>query len=647
MRKTTSGFTIVEILVVISIIGILTAIGFASYSSIQSGTRDHERSSQITIISEALEKYYDQNGEYPSCTAMIDTPGNIVKNTLKGLDPAVFTAPNSTSGTNSISCSDLASGSNNFAYIGDGSSACLTDNIACLQYTLKYNEESSGAPRQVNSRRTASIASGAVVAPSTPTITAAIDGNGHIVATVAPVTCTNAPTEEYGISSRINNDNWTGYSDWSSTILTKDLGIPAQGNKYTFKVQARCKVNNFSYSTNTLDAIDAVYTQQIAYTPPQITEFNITTPNYYTVNFSWDQSLAQCPTGTTSNYNYKLSVGSTLIHDWVEPSSIPVSITMAYPGLTYSIQEKARCVSNFDNSVVSAWSPDSVIASYTRSVPHINVLLAGGGGGGGYNNGGGGGGGGVVYSNEIATAGSYSVVVGDGGVGETSSNPSGGTGKNSTFINASANINIVARGGGGGGSSGSGGLNGGSGGGGAGNSSGDSAFGVGVKGSLLGNGIGYVQNGGNGGHRAPEGYSGADAGGGGGGASQVGGSMSSASPGKQNGGSGIIISAINNTPYGGGGGGGGGDSGYYGTGGSGGGGDGGSTGGPNPNSGAVNTGGGGGGGKQGGNGASGGKGIVIFRYTTGSMGVSGGDSSQVVGLDTIVIFYNSGTLQIY
>jgi len=60
MRKTTSGFTIIEVLVVVAIIGVLTTVGFVSYGSIEAGARDSKRSSQITVISEALEKYYDQ-----------------------------------------------------------------------------------------------------------------------------------------------------------------------------------------------------------------------------------------------------------------------------------------------------------------------------------------------------------------------------------------------------------------------------------------------------------------------------------------------------------------------------------------------------------------------------------------------------------
>lgn len=77
MKKTTNGFTIVEILVVIAIIGILATIGILSYSRVQANARDMQRSSKITIIAEALEKYYDKNGEYPGCADMIGTASEL------------------------------------------------------------------------------------------------------------------------------------------------------------------------------------------------------------------------------------------------------------------------------------------------------------------------------------------------------------------------------------------------------------------------------------------------------------------------------------------------------------------------------------------------------------------------------------------
>jgi len=60
------GFTIIEVLVVITIIGILAAMVIISYGKIQMDARDTQRSNAVTAITTALERYYDKNGEYPA-----------------------------------------------------------------------------------------------------------------------------------------------------------------------------------------------------------------------------------------------------------------------------------------------------------------------------------------------------------------------------------------------------------------------------------------------------------------------------------------------------------------------------------------------------------------------------------------------------
>lgn len=60
-----SGFTIVELLIVIVIIGILAAITIVAYNGIQQRARDSQRASDLTTLNKALELYYIDNGEYP------------------------------------------------------------------------------------------------------------------------------------------------------------------------------------------------------------------------------------------------------------------------------------------------------------------------------------------------------------------------------------------------------------------------------------------------------------------------------------------------------------------------------------------------------------------------------------------------------
>lgn len=60
-----SGFTIVELLIVIVVIGILAAITIVVFNGVQKKARDAARIQDISSIAKALELYKIQNGFYP------------------------------------------------------------------------------------------------------------------------------------------------------------------------------------------------------------------------------------------------------------------------------------------------------------------------------------------------------------------------------------------------------------------------------------------------------------------------------------------------------------------------------------------------------------------------------------------------------
>lgn len=65
--QATLGFTIVELLIVIVVIGILAAITIVAYNGIQGRARDAQRSSAMNNLKTAIELYYIDNGFYPVC----------------------------------------------------------------------------------------------------------------------------------------------------------------------------------------------------------------------------------------------------------------------------------------------------------------------------------------------------------------------------------------------------------------------------------------------------------------------------------------------------------------------------------------------------------------------------------------------------
>lgn len=85
MRKTNSGFTIVELLIVIVVIAILAAISIVAYNGIQGRARIAAMRSDISSINKAILIYYAENGSYPITPA---TAGSHCSGSWCGFDQA-------------------------------------------------------------------------------------------------------------------------------------------------------------------------------------------------------------------------------------------------------------------------------------------------------------------------------------------------------------------------------------------------------------------------------------------------------------------------------------------------------------------------------------------------------------------------------
>jgi prepilin-type N-terminal cleavage/methylation domain-containing protein len=65
-RKLESGFTIVELLIVIVVIAILAALVLTAYTGVQQRARDSSRASDVRSIATAAEAYRAENTAYPT-----------------------------------------------------------------------------------------------------------------------------------------------------------------------------------------------------------------------------------------------------------------------------------------------------------------------------------------------------------------------------------------------------------------------------------------------------------------------------------------------------------------------------------------------------------------------------------------------------
>jgi prepilin-type N-terminal cleavage/methylation domain-containing protein len=68
------AFTIVELIVVVAIIAILTAITTANFTTSKAKSRDTKRASDILQMQLALELFFDRCNQYPTATAYVAAP---------------------------------------------------------------------------------------------------------------------------------------------------------------------------------------------------------------------------------------------------------------------------------------------------------------------------------------------------------------------------------------------------------------------------------------------------------------------------------------------------------------------------------------------------------------------------------------------
>ncbi len=133
------GFTIVELLIVIVVIGILAALVITTYSGIQQKGRNTERQTDLKAVQGQLEAYYAQNGAYPTLDNLNDNPTadtGFIKKNMKGLDVEALRDPKADKGVYVLGSSV---GDKQYAY----EPTC--DDSGCTAYTLTAKQEGDPA----------------------------------------------------------------------------------------------------------------------------------------------------------------------------------------------------------------------------------------------------------------------------------------------------------------------------------------------------------------------------------------------------------------------------------------------------------------------------------------------------------------------
>jgi type IV pilus assembly protein PilA len=139
LRKRSQGFTIVELLIVIVVIGILALLVITTYSGIQAKARNSKRQTDIQSVQTHLEAYFSQNGFYPSLT---DMNGSAWLNTnMKSLDQTALTDPSNPTQSKTLVNGPVAKSYSYQVTQSDGSTSCESDDTTCAKYTLTATYE--------------------------------------------------------------------------------------------------------------------------------------------------------------------------------------------------------------------------------------------------------------------------------------------------------------------------------------------------------------------------------------------------------------------------------------------------------------------------------------------------------------------------
>jgi|GEM_PF-3428251 len=288
----TRAFTIVELMIVVIVISIIATMSILGYGSVQRDTRDSARSSKATVISEALEKYYDKNHEYPSVASLAGQSISTVKQKLNLQDDDTLVFPSGTANASAIVSSGPSS--TRLVYAGSpGSASCQTDvNGYCDSFQLQYVTETTGATVAINNRQGSDYVAVVVppTAPSAPVVSASgtsttsINVSWGISSGTTPITY----TVQYGTTTAYGSTACAATP--ATTCTLSGLTPSSSGTLYYVRVVA---TNSYGTASGTSSA----YTNPNAPsgTAPSAPAVTATTQSSSSISVSWPASSGTAP----------------------------------------------------------------------------------------------------------------------------------------------------------------------------------------------------------------------------------------------------------------------------------------------------------------------------------------------------------------
>lgn len=379
MRISRRGFTTIEVLAVIAIIGILSTLGVISYNKYRFNSRDSQRQSQATVISESLEKYYENNGEYPGCNSMTQSPTTISTNVLVGIDPSVFVVPNTTA-SNSVICNTVAD-SSTFGYVGDGSSYCASG-TACIKYQLQYIEEATGALVTIDSRQVADVNTSDTIVLNP--ISAPNCTTGFTTLAASWNAISGAVSYTIDRDTQVSFNNSTGdFAESTSATNSATLTGLSPGKTYYVRVRANTSDGKYTFWSNVVNQTTMTTASVLTINTPTSTSLNASwtaancayqytleratdagfTANVVDLNYlspTLSTTVSGLSSGTTYYFRIKVTTAASggYTSNWLSSGSGTTTVSIGTP-------PTCTAVNNGNNSVTINWGAASGASSYT------------------------------------------------------------------------------------------------------------------------------------------------------------------------------------------------------------------------------------------------------------------------------------------
>jgi prepilin-type N-terminal cleavage/methylation domain-containing protein len=138
LQRKQQGFTIIELLIVIIVIGILATLVITTFSGIQRNARNRAREADVNALHSQIEYYYGQNSVYP---ALADINSSTWRGTnMQGLDSGALSDPQDASSGALVSAPQAGA----YSYATTPSNCDNGTNGDCTSYVLTATYEGGG-----------------------------------------------------------------------------------------------------------------------------------------------------------------------------------------------------------------------------------------------------------------------------------------------------------------------------------------------------------------------------------------------------------------------------------------------------------------------------------------------------------------------